>query len=349
LWNDNRDEINREHNFADSIRKAADKMKGRAAQREAFSSRIRRVLKAAPEDIHEAGSVVSDYVTEHRGTAEQALEATDKIARHLDASESKFAATLKKEIANCQKPKDSGYQSDEKLIALQTRWQGELDRLKQGNAPVRSQLAKLEGKKSEIWKAIDKLIPLRQAILCTAVEKALNNLGFVVVEGAEQVSNRKTYRCSINSRDIGTKAKIQAKNFDLFLSHNSHDKPTVLGIAKELKARGVKVWYDEWQLTPGQPSQPLLETGLKTSKAIAVLVGSNGLGPWEDEEMQVALRIAVETKRPVIPVLLPGAPSGLELPMFLANRTWVDLRSGLTEEAFERIKWGVAGKKDADS
>src|SRR5256885_13333611 len=36
--------------------------------------------------------------------------------------------------------------------------------------------------------------------------------------------------------------------------------------------------------------------------------------------------LAVREKLPVIPVLLPGAPNGV-LPMFLGNRTWVDLRS----------------------
>lgn len=349
LWNDNRDEINREHNFADSIHKAADKIKGRAAQREAFRSRIRRVLESAPEDIHEVGNVVVDYVTEHRGTAEQALEAADKIARYLDAPESNFLATLKKEIANCQKPKDTSYQSDKKLIALQARWQGELNKLKQRNVVARAQLAKLDGKKSEIVKALSKLIPLRKTVLCFAVEGALNKLGFEVVQNAGHVSNRKIYRSAAKSLTIRAKTNSGSEVFDLFLSHNSHDKPAVSGIAKELKSRGIKVWYDEWQLAPGQPWQPLLEAGLKRSKAIAVFVGGDGLGPWEDEEMQAALRIAVETKRSVIPILLPGAPSRPELPMFLANRTWVDLRSGLTEDAFNRIKWGVAGKKDANS
>src|SRR5437016_3247982 len=61
--------------------------------------------------------------------------------------------------------------------------------------------------------------------------------------------------------------------------------------------------------------------------------------------MQGALVLAVKTKRPCIPVLLPGAPTQPELPMFLANRTWVDLRAGFSEEGLAKLIWGITGKK----
>jgi hypothetical protein len=72
----------------------------------------------------------------------------------------------------------------------------------------------------------------------------------------------------------------------------------------------------------------LLEAGIRSSESVAVLIGSDGRGPWEDEEMQAALNLAVRDKRPLIPVLLPGCLTKPELPLFLANRTWVDLRGG---------------------
>jgi hypothetical protein len=65
--------------------------------------------------------------------------------------------------------------------------------------------------------------------------------------------------------------------------------------------------------------------------------------------MQGALRLAVKDKRPVIPVLLPGAPSQPELPMFLGNRTWVDLRNGLSSDGLERLKWGITGRKGIEN
>jgi len=76
-----------------------------------------------------------------------------------------------------------------------------------------------------------------------------------------------------------------------------------------------------------------------------VLIGSDGRGPWEDEEMQAALMLAVRDKRPVIPVLLPGCPTKPELPLFLRNRTWVDLREGYTPAGIARLVWGITGER----
>ena len=53
----------------------------------------------------------------------------------------------------------------------------------------------------------------------------------------------------------------------------------------------------------------------------------------------------MKDKRPVIPVLMPGAPSQPDLPMFLGNRTWVDLRSGFSTDGLDKLVWGITGNK----
>ncbi len=132
--------------------------------------------------------------------------------------------------------------------------------------------------------------------------------------------------------------------FDVFLSHNSKDKPAVRALAALLTERGIRVWLDEEQLIPGRAWQPLLEKGIRESATGTVLVGVDGLGPWEDEEMQALLQSAVAKKKPVIPVLLPGAPKEPDLPLFLSNRTWVDLRAGFGAEGMDKLIWGIAGE-----
>ncbi|MCY2987240.1 MAG: toll/interleukin-1 receptor domain-containing protein [Planctomycetota bacterium] len=136
-----------------------------------------------------------------------------------------------------------------------------------------------------------------------------------------------------------------SSSFAVFLSHNSKDKPTVRELKRSLTTHGFAVWLDEDELRPGIPWQQLLESGIRASGSVAVLVGKDGFGPWEDEEMQAAIVLAVKDKRPVIPVLLPGAATQPELPMFLGNRTWVDLRSGLTDDGLAKLIWGITGKK----
>lgn len=135
--------------------------------------------------------------------------------------------------------------------------------------------------------------------------------------------------------------------FDVFISHNSHDKPTVRGLLAQLEAYELIVWYDEDELPPGVAWQPLLERGIKLSRSVAVLVGNDGLGPWENEEMQAALQFAVRDGRAVIPVLLPDAPAEPSLPLFLSNRTWVDFRGGFSAELLDKLVWGITRIKPA--
>jgi len=133
--------------------------------------------------------------------------------------------------------------------------------------------------------------------------------------------------------------------FDVFLSHNSKDKLAVRRIAEALRERGLRVWLDEWELIPGRRWIPALEQAIQISKTAAVLVGENGLGPWEQPEYEASLSEFVGRGLPVIPVLVPGAPEKPKLPLFLKGFTWVDLRQALTEEGLDRLEWGITGKK----
>jgi hypothetical protein len=140
--------------------------------------------------------------------------------------------------------------------------------------------------------------------------------------------------------------------FDVFLSHNSKDKPEVKRLGEALKKRGLIVWLDEWELQPGLTWMDALEDIITTCKSAAVCVGAQGIGPWEQPEMQALLRRFVNEKRsgkiiPVIPILLPGAPDNVKLPVFLEAYTWVDLRPGLTKEGLDRVQWGITGVKSA--
>ena len=135
--------------------------------------------------------------------------------------------------------------------------------------------------------------------------------------------------------------------FDIFLCHNSADKPAVEEIARKLKARGIEPWLDKWGLRPGFRWIPEIEKQVREIGAAAVFVGTSGIGPWQDEEVDAFLRQFHKRKCPVIPVLLPGCPPDPELPPFLDGRTWVDFR-GDADEALERMIWGITGRRLGD-
>ena len=141
----------------------------------------------------------------------------------------------------------------------------------------------------------------------------------------------------------------EQKQYDVFLSHNSKDKPAVEALARRLKERGVSVFLDKWHLIPGEPWMEALEEALDQSKTCAVFIGPEGISPWEHEEMRAAISQRVSDKDKsfrVIPVLLPEAVRGDRgrLPAFLTRSTWVEFRETLEdEEAFHRLISGIRG------
>jgi hypothetical protein len=134
--------------------------------------------------------------------------------------------------------------------------------------------------------------------------------------------------------------------YEVFLSHNSRDKPAVEVLASRLRDDKVRVFFDKWHLVPGATWQDSLNEALKSSASVAIMIGPDGDGPWQREEMQMALIEAVRNRDDyrVIPVLLPGA-SAAQVEGFLELRTWVDFRSDLNDDiAYRRLVAGIRGE-----
>ena len=119
--------------------------------------------------------------------------------------------------------------------------------------------------------------------------------------------------------------------FDVFLSYTRRDAVPVAGIAVDLKREGLTPWLDRWCLTPGGSWQDEMAAGLAASRACAVFIGPGDIGPWERQELELAVDHAARRGSfRLFPVLLPGVDPLADgtLPPFLRSRTWVDLRSG---------------------
>ena len=137
-----------------------------------------------------------------------------------------------------------------------------------------------------------------------------------------------------------------ASDFDVFLSYHSPDRAAVENLGRQLEERGLRVWLDVWRLRPGMPWRRELEAQIERLGAAAVIVGTSGIGPWQDEEIDALLQVFVERGCPVIPVILPGAVETPTLPAFLKSRTWVDFRNS-EPEPLARLIWGITGKEPA--
>jgi hypothetical protein len=145
----------------------------------------------------------------------------------------------------------------------------------------------------------------------------------------------------VNAQD--SKAEI----FDVFLCHNSVDKPAVREISQKLVREGIKPWLDEEQIRPGTSWQTALGQQIESTKSAAVFVGESGVGPWQDEEIQAFLSRFVRRKCPVIPTVLPSAKTTPELPWTLQNRHWVDFRVS-QPDPLRQLIWGITGQRPGE-
>ena len=145
--------------------------------------------------------------------------------------------------------------------------------------------------------------------------------------------------------DIQSAKTAKIPNFDVFLCHNSKDKPAVKEIGDQLKAEGIKPWLDEWELRPGFPWQRALEEQIENIKSAAVFIGKYGIGPWQDLEQQAFIHEFKDRKCSVIPVFLPDCPEdNIKLPPFLKLMHAVDFRK-TDPDPLKQLICGITGKK----
>jgi hypothetical protein len=115
--------------------------------------------------------------------------------------------------------------------------------------------------------------------------------------------------------------------YDVFVSYARSDEAGAVELNGWLCARGLSTFFDRSALRAGLRWIPALEDAIGRSKAIAILVGSHGIGNTQQYERELALvRKSGDKKFPVIPVLMPGCespPAG-----FLQLLTWIDLSKG---------------------
>jgi len=66
--------------------------------------------------------------------------------------------------------------------------------------------------------------------------------------------------------------------YDVFLSHSSKDIAVVRPLAERLRKDGLKVWFDEWDIEPGDSIPAKIEEGLEFSRVLVLCMSANAFG-----------------------------------------------------------------------
>jgi len=142
-----------------------------------------------------------------------------------------------------------------------------------------------------------------------------------------------------------TKTIMTNQHFDVFLAHNSQDKPQVRAISDQLKRRGLKVWLDEEQILPGTVFQDVIQQALQKVRCAAIFIGLGGLGKWQILESRSLLTRFVDAGIPVIPVLLPGVEGIPDHLLFLQELNYVKFENGIDDcAALDKLESGIRQK-----
>ena len=131
-------------------------------------------------------------------------------------------------------------------------------------------------------------------------------------------------------------------DFDIFLAHNSRDKPQIRAIGYGLRRRGLKPWLDEEQILAGQSVQRVIQAAVPRVRAATVFVGKNGLGNWQAEEVELLFDMCKQADKPLFLTLLPGVQDVPTELGFLKQKHWVSFDHGVYN-AFQEIESGIRG------
>lgn len=97
---------------------------------------------------------------------------------------------------------------------------------------------------------------------------------------------------------------------DVFLSYSSRDAGAVHRIAQRLTGDGLRVWFDIWEIHPGDSIPAKIEEGLERSRTLILFMSANAFGSdWARlESGTFRFRDPLNTLRRFIPVRLDDAP-----------------------------------------
>lgn len=108
-------------------------------------------------------------------------------------------------------------------------------------------------------------------------------------------------------------------SFDVFLSYSSKDKHIVRPIAEHLRKDGLRVWFDDWEIRPGDSIPAKIDAGLEASRVLVLCMSTHAFGAdWVRLEAGTfRFRDPLNIDRRFIPLRLDTAPIRGSLSQFL--------------------------------
>lgn len=116
----------------------------------------------------------------------------------------------------------------------------------------------------------------------------------------------------------------------VFISHNKEDKTSARALAVMLVEQGVDVWFDEWEIRPGDSIVGGIEEGVGNADVFVLLWSAKAQeSKWVGTELRAFIRRRVDDAGlRIVPLMLDGTA----LPALVADYRGFDLSGDMTFE-----------------
>lgn len=133
--------------------------------------------------------------------------------------------------------------------------------------------------------------------------------GFRVVPGSalrplSPIRDRHADISSVFANAMAAAGDVPDREFDVFVAHANEDKEAIARpLAHALQARGLSVWYDEFELRIGDSLRRKIDTGIARSRfGIVVLSHSFFAKGWSQYELDGLVTMAVGGSQVTLPL-----------------------------------------------
>jgi hypothetical protein len=165
----------------------------------------------------------------------------------------------------------------------------------------------------------------------------------VEAAGSEAFAKELERRLGLEAGEVGRPAVLSDTKRLVYLAHATEDKMLARPIAEGLIARGIDVWYDQWEIGLGDSVRRKMDDGLGgCTHFVALLTHTSLKKPWVNEELDAGLLAAVEGSARF--VALRHEIELTELPPLLRNRLAPELV--LTDKGLDALAAQVYGVTD---
>lgn len=108
----------------------------------------------------------------------------------------------------------------------------------------------------------------------------------------------------INKKDIKNKIISVDNEYDLFISHASEDKESVVQpLVNELKELGIKVWYDKFTLRVGDSLREKIDEGLQKSRYGTIIISTSFIQKnWTEYEFNSMITKEMNGHKMILPI-----------------------------------------------